>query len=139
MSDETKSQCPTCASYDPVIMLYPCQVSGIVDKRKRNKWHDTPNIVSDKSRETPAPPQSAEQLLDAYYGKAGASSVIRPSQEIYRFAVYAASELSRLQAERDDLHSVVQWIAGQTDLFFAECSQAEEIVWRCKEALGGRI
>jgi hypothetical protein len=51
VSDETKSQCPTCASYDPVIMLYPCQVSGIVDKRKRNKWHDTPNLVSDKSNE----------------------------------------------------------------------------------------
>ena len=51
--------------------------------------------------ETPARPQSAEQLLDAYYGKAGASRVILPSQEIYRFAAYVASELSRLRAECD--------------------------------------
>ncbi len=28
---------------------------------------------------------------------------------------------------------VIQWIASQQDLFFAECSQAEEIVSRCKQ------
>jgi hypothetical protein len=69
---------------------------------------------------------------------------------------YAASELARLRAERDQdakakelfvnllrkaeaerdrLRITVEWIAGQTDLFFAECSRAEEIVWRCKEVL----
>jgi len=31
---------------------------------------------------------------------------------------------------------VLEWIAGQSDLFFAECSQAEEIVARCRKALG---
>lgn len=43
-------------------------------------------------------------------------------------------EASKLQnhAYRD----VLEWIAGQSDLFFAECVQAEEIVRRCKEALG---
>lgn len=30
----------------------------------------------------------------------------------------------------------IQWIAGQQNLFFAECSQAEEIILRCKKALG---
>lgn len=33
------------------------------------------------------------------------------------------------------LRAVLEWIAGQQNLFFAECSQAEEIVARCKEAL----
>src|ERR1035441_3245754 len=56
--------------------------------------------------ETPARPQRASQLLDAYYGKAGASRVILPSQEIYRFAAYVASELFRLRAECDEWKKV---------------------------------
>jgi hypothetical protein len=43
---------------------------------------------------------------------------------------------SSCQPEYRKLLETVRWIAGQTDLFFAECSQAEEIVQRCKEALG---
>lgn len=58
----------------------------------------------------PARPQSAEQLLDAYYGKPGSSKVIQKSQEIYRFAVYAASELARLQAEGDSLRDALPQI-----------------------------
>jgi hypothetical protein len=30
---------------------------------------------------------------------------------------------------------VLEWIVGQKDLFFAECSQAEEIITRCQSAL----
>lgn len=36
-----------------------------------------------------------------------------------------------LKAHRD----VIKWIASQQDLFFAECSQAEEIVARCSALL----
>lgn len=37
--------------------------------------------------------------------------------------------------ERDRYKSVLEWIQGQTDLFFAECTQAEEIIRRVKNAL----
>ena len=36
---------------------------------------------------------------------------------------------------RCELESVVKWIASQCNLFFAECSQAEEIVAKCNEVL----
>lgn len=39
----------------------------------------------------------------------------------------------------EDLLETVRWISGQTDLFFAECSQAEEIVSRCRQALVGDV
>jgi hypothetical protein len=42
---------------------------------------------------------------------------------------------SKLQRERDALLKVVKWIATKHDLFFAECSQAEEIISRCKMAV----
>jgi len=32
-------------------------------------------------------------------------------------------------------HQTVKWIASQQNLFFAECSQAEEIIARCKATL----
>lgn len=40
-------------------------------------------------------------------------------------------------ATRQDSKAVdtCRWIASQQHLFFAECTQAEEIVRRCKEAL----
>lgn len=41
----------------------------------------------------------------------------------------------QLIAEIRRLRVTLAWIAGQQNLFFAECSQAEEIVARCKEAL----
>lgn len=41
----------------------------------------------------------------------------------------------QLIAEIRRLRGTLSWIAGQQNLFFAECSQAEEIVARCKEAL----
>jgi hypothetical protein len=43
-----------------------------------------------------------------------------------------ADELNRLR-------ETVEWVASQRNLFFAECSQAEEIVARCKAALGGQL
>lgn len=64
------------------------------------------------------------------------------------------SEFDRLKARKDKviaqqaesavrshpafikLLETVQWITSQQNLFFAECLQAEEIVFRCKEALG---
>jgi hypothetical protein len=32
-------------------------------------------------------------------------------------------------------HETIKWIASQQNLFFAECSQAEEIVTRCQSLL----
>lgn len=32
-------------------------------------------------------------------------------------------------------HETIKWIASQQNLFFAECSQAEEIVARCQTLL----
>lgn len=46
------------------------------------------------------------------------------------------ADLAKLREERDAFKEVVRWIAGQENLFFAECSQAEEIIARCKEAVG---
>ena len=43
--------------------------------------------------------------------------------------------LSRHLLGYQKLLETVEWIASQQDLFFAECSQAEEIVERCKESL----
>lgn len=37
--------------------------------------------------------------------------------------------------ERDRYKAVVEWMAAKRDLLFAECSDAEEIVVRCREAL----
>lgn len=34
-------------------------------------------------------------------------------------------------------HETVKWIASQQNLFFAECSQAEEIISRCASLLNG--
>ena len=42
----------------------------------------------------------------------------------------------QLISEIRRLRQTLTWIAGQQNLFFAECSQAEEIIVRCKEALG---
>lgn len=39
--------------------------------------------------------------------------------------------LSRMKSQQD----LIVWIASQENLFFSECSQAEEIVARCKAAL----
>lgn len=43
--------------------------------------------------------------------------------------------LEALKSENARLVAVVEWISKQSDLFFAECYQAEAIVARCKEAL----
>ncbi len=43
--------------------------------------------------------------------------------------------LFRLVGQRDALLETVQWISGQSNLFFAECSQAEEIIVRCQKAI----
>ena len=40
------------------------------------------------------------------------------------------------EQELEKYRSTVAWIASQQNLFFAECSQAEEIIARCKECLG---
>ena len=49
---------------------------------------------------------------------------------------YPGPEVSgQLIAEIRRLREVWEWVAGQKNLFFAECSQAEEIVTRCKNAL----
>lgn len=49
----------------------------------------------------------------------------------------AQDALDSLIQEYVDMRETVAWIAAQTDLFFAECSQAEEIVARCKKVLNG--
>ena len=41
-----------------------------------------------------------------------------------------------LKARIAELEEVVAWIASQQNLFFAECSQAEEIIVRCKKVMG---
>lgn len=43
--------------------------------------------------------------------------------------------LASLKAEARTLRDAVEFVAGKSDLFFAECSDAEEIVMRCREAL----
>lgn len=45
------------------------------------------------------------------------------------------NEGCRLKAEVIRLRGVLSWIAGQQHLFFAECSQAEEIISKVREAL----
>ena len=47
----------------------------------------------------------------------------------------AVEQEQRSRVEANRLRGVVEWVASQKDLFFAECSQAEEIVARCREAL----
>lgn len=42
---------------------------------------------------------------------------------------------NRVCEERDRYKAVVEWIASKTNLLFAECSDAEEIVKRCADAL----
>jgi len=68
------------------------------------------------------------------------------------------SEFDRLKARKDEvlrrerenierpfkariaeLEEVITWIASQQNLFFAECSQAEEIVARCKKVMGAEV
>ena len=51
------------------------------------------------------------------------------------FARKLECERNAAQAQVVMLRDVVQWIADQSDLFFAECSQAEEIIVRCRQAL----
>jgi len=60
-----------------------------------------------------------------------ASQILSPQSEGKRFFEAVASEIENLGA----FHDTVRWIASQENLFFAECSQAEEIVARCKVAL----
>lgn len=43
--------------------------------------------------------------------------------------------LERATTVANNMREVLAWIVGQQHLFFAECSQAEEIVSRCKEAI----
>lgn len=43
--------------------------------------------------------------------------------------------LVRLEAENHRLRETVEYVASLQNLFFAECSQAEEIVERCRKAL----
>ena len=53
-------------------------------------------------------------------------------------AEYAAKRresLAHLRARITRLEEALSWIAGQSDLFFAECSLAEEIVERAARAL----
>jgi hypothetical protein len=52
------------------------------------------------------------------------------------FPIVEADFARELERENSALRDVVAWIASQQDLFFAECSQAEEIVARCQAALG---
>lgn len=47
----------------------------------------------------------------------------------------AATEIERLDRSCRALLSTLQWIDSQSDLFFAECSQAEEIIRRAHAAL----
>ena len=44
-------------------------------------------------------------------------------------------KLDGLRLQNKAYREVLEWIASQSNLFFAECSQAEEIVARCAEAL----
>lgn len=43
--------------------------------------------------------------------------------------------IETLMDQRDELLSCVKWASQQQNLFFAECSQAEEIIQRCQKAL----
>lgn len=45
------------------------------------------------------------------------------------------AELAAMTKERDRLRGTVEWISNQQNLFFAECSQAEEIIARCRASL----
>ena|SRR6185312_299865 len=51
------------------------------------------------------------------------------ARRLYEMCVAREQELEKYR-------STVAWIASQQNLFFAECSQAEEIIARCKECLG---
>jgi len=44
-------------------------------------------------------------------------------------------QLAEAREENTTMRETIEWIAGQSDLFFAECSQAEEIVRRCRATL----
>lgn len=62
-----------------------------------------------------------------------------PASELQTKIVVMASDLGRqakpLVDEVNRHREVITWIAGQQNLFFAESSQAEEIVMRCRNAL----
>lgn len=53
--------------------------------------------------------------------------------ELHTIASYKERHDTKLQ--NSACRDVVEWIASKTNLFFAECSDAEEVVMRCKKAL----
>jgi len=59
----------------------------------------------------------------------------RKFEELIRRLVRVRNELESCRADREKFLALIQWIASQQNLFFAECTQAEEIVSRCHEAL----
>jgi len=47
------------------------------------------------------------------------------------------SKIDALEKKVDELTKCVQYVASLENLFFTECTQAEEIVERCRKALKG--
>lgn len=92
---------------------------------------------------TPLPPDSALSLLDRLRLKDGmAFSDPYLFKDAADFVESASSRLLGLLYEVERLEKVnrrtldtLQWIAAQSDLFFAECAQAEEIVQRVNAAI----
>lgn len=64
--------------------------------------------------------------IDSYFGNGG---LFNPEQMDHdKVRELFLDMRACLQAH----HDTIKWISNQQDLFFAECSQAEEIVARCR-------
>lgn len=112
-------------------------------------------IAHNREQETPAPSSviDVEQLaLDCIDTAGGPPDSLHAMKETIERAIAplqqeleAAEQHVRILRELNDVmlsdkeryREVLEWIVGQQSLFFAECSQAEEIIIRCKDAMKG--